>query len=285
MTIRKTVNIENLMAERIDRNDIRFRIERSVVQSLLDLPSVGLEQLRFAFVENDELEGSFATDGNTIFYNPFAVNKMNEQQLNTALVHQTLHYILKHLQRRENRSIGRWDAACDEEVKVVINDEIKQSKRHYYTNYHFDKNMIATYYRPGTTAEQIYDEDVAERSDDIHSLWELAKMESTRLRDTSAIDFDFSKVFNGEAIDIPENSYDQFAMMEALSVHVLENYSDVSNLTQHEVTNFLKFSYNFPTAICVYLLKRTVQGNAFRCKLLITPEWIQWAKKYKTYIM
>lgn len=282
--IRKAVNKirdDHNIVER-KRFDPIFRIERSMVQSLLDVPAIGIEQMRFKFQEDEDLECSFATDGETIFYNPFVVNKMTEQQLNTALCHQTLHFILRHLQRREDRVVERWDDACDEEVKVAINDELKTSKGYYYTVYHFDKNMIKTNHVTGTAAEQIYDLNLlSERRDDIHSLWDLAKMESTKLKDTSAAKFDGSKVLAGETVDIPTDTVGQFQMIEAIAQHI----ESKTQYTSQEMINVIKFSYNFPTALCVFLLKRTVCAKGTISVISTQKEWVEWVRIYKDYII
>lgn len=70
----------------------------------------------------DETIPTAATDGRTIWFNPEAYLKLTPGQQLSRLLHETWHPALGHLGRLGSRNQGRWNAACDYFINLMLID-------------------------------------------------------------------------------------------------------------------------------------------------------------------
>lgn len=70
----------------------------------------------------DESIPTAATDGRTIWFNPEAYLKLTPGQQLSRLLHETWHPALGHLGRLGSRNPGRWNAACDYFINLMLID-------------------------------------------------------------------------------------------------------------------------------------------------------------------
>lgn len=70
----------------------------------------------------DENIPTAATDGRTIWFNPEAYLKLTPGQQLSRLLHETWHPALGHLGRLGSRNQGRWNAACDYCINLMLID-------------------------------------------------------------------------------------------------------------------------------------------------------------------
>lgn len=62
------------------------------------------------------------TDGRAIWFNPYAYLKLTPGQQLSRLLHETWHPALLHLDRLGSRDHGRWNAACDYFINLMLTD-------------------------------------------------------------------------------------------------------------------------------------------------------------------
>ena len=97
------------------------RIQKARTALLLDHPFFGTLLFRLKGRETRSVE-TMATDGVTLFYNPDFVDSLSAAELSGVLAHEVLHPGLQHHIRRGNRSLIRWNKACDFAINPLIID-------------------------------------------------------------------------------------------------------------------------------------------------------------------
>lgn len=65
-------------------------------------------------------QGTCATDGHSLYYNPQWINEQRHKQLVGLMAHEAMHVAHKHTLRREGRDKREWNIACD----LAINNEL-----------------------------------------------------------------------------------------------------------------------------------------------------------------
>lgn len=97
------------------------RIQKARTALLLDHPFFGTLLFRLKGRETRSVE-TMATDGVSLFYNPDFVAELSAAELCGVLAHEVLHPALQHHVRRGNRSLVRWNLACDYAINPLVID-------------------------------------------------------------------------------------------------------------------------------------------------------------------
>ena len=101
-----------------------------------------------------------ATDGNNFYFNPYFIDALTEPERNWIVIHEVMHPALKHLWRRNNRDMKKWNYACDYAIHSIIMQMINDSSM---TNnrkaeiLEMPKNCLYDKKYDDMSAEQIYD--------------------------------------------------------------------------------------------------------------------------------
>jgi predicted metal-dependent peptidase len=97
------------------------RIQKARTSLLLDHPFFGTLLFRLKGRETSSVK-TMATDGVSLFYNPGFVATLSAAELSGVLAHEVLHPGLQHHVRRGNRSVSRWNMACDYAINPLVID-------------------------------------------------------------------------------------------------------------------------------------------------------------------
>jgi len=97
------------------------RIQKARTTLLLDHPFFGTLLFRLKGRETSSVK-TMATDGVRLFYNPEFVATLSAAELPGVLAHEVMHPGLQHHVRRGNRSLKRWNMACDYAINPLVID-------------------------------------------------------------------------------------------------------------------------------------------------------------------
>ena len=77
-------------------------------------------------VQNDEdsVRLGVSPDGKTLYYNPVFWKKLSAEEQIAVQIHEMLHIVYQHTERRKNREQARWNLACD----MAINEQIRMAE-------------------------------------------------------------------------------------------------------------------------------------------------------------
>lgn len=75
-------------------------------------------------LKEDKSIPTFATDGDSVIYNPEFSESLSLQELIFVLAHETMHCAFQHMFRRGKRDFARWNIAAD----YIINDVLVEDK-------------------------------------------------------------------------------------------------------------------------------------------------------------
>jgi predicted metal-dependent peptidase len=119
-------------AEQLDRTQVKISpmssdeeqrvaddMMRSRIQIMLNFPFFGSLIMHLGY-EVDYTCKTAATDGQSMFYNPYFMDSMSEQERNWIIIHEVMHPALKHLWRRGTREARLWNEACDYAIHSII---------------------------------------------------------------------------------------------------------------------------------------------------------------------
>jgi predicted metal-dependent peptidase len=96
-----------------------IRIQKARTALLLDHPFFGTLLFRLKGRETRSVQ-TMATDGISLFYNPEFVQTVSAAELAGVLAHEVLHPGLQHHTRRGDRSLVRWNKACDFAINPLL---------------------------------------------------------------------------------------------------------------------------------------------------------------------
>lgn len=105
------------------------------------------------FIENQEIERPFATDGVNIYFNPELMFKMKEEYLFGEFIHTLWHIARLHSIRGKGLNKDYWEAACD----IVIDNDLRKHSNQYGKNFSLKTYLCNRKYE-GWSEEQIYKE-------------------------------------------------------------------------------------------------------------------------------
>ena len=88
---------------------------------LVKYPFFGSIIANVNYQENESIETA-GTDGKTIFYNPFFLEKLDLLQQTFVLAHEVCHIAFNHIMRSYGKDINTWNIATD----AVINQFLKR---------------------------------------------------------------------------------------------------------------------------------------------------------------
>lgn len=89
---------------------------------------------------------------------------------------------------------------------------------------------------------------------------------------------DIQAIFDGRETTIPKEPDVLYALSAAL-------VSNVMKANKKQLSNLLLYTINMPAEFATLTIKDVVTIEDVRNKILTCPEWIQWSKKYKNFIM
>lgn len=96
---------------------VKSQIAKARAGLIIDQPFFASLLLPMPIYETDQVE-TFATDGESIIYNPQWAETLTQAETTFVMAHETLHCVFDHMGRRETRSPNRWNQAAD----YIIND-------------------------------------------------------------------------------------------------------------------------------------------------------------------
>lgn len=164
-------------------------IEECKIKTLLVFPFFGIVLLKLPIVEDNTID-SFATDFRKIIYNKDYLLSLKKSEVGWALIHECLHIIYKHDQRRKNRNLNIWNIACDYAIHDVMKNYIdsvifneikvgKQRKLKIDEILSMNEEWLYDSKFHGMSAEEIYDQINGKIKDnkmtgqfDDHSKWD-----------------------------------------------------------------------------------------------------------------
>jgi predicted metal-dependent peptidase len=100
---------------------VERRLQKARTALLLDHPFFGSLLFRLKGRESRSIK-TMATDGISLFYNPYFVDSLNAATLCGVLAHEVLHPGLQHHLRRSGRDPKRWNEACDYAINPILLD-------------------------------------------------------------------------------------------------------------------------------------------------------------------
>ena len=135
---------------------IEQEIQRFKVDLLRKMPFYGDILMHLSFVEDRRIPTA-ATDGKTIWYNPFFLSGMNSGECNFVLMHEVFHVLLRHGLRNADRKRDKdiWNVACD----IIVNDMLIKLQPHMLrANIPFQKPSQGTFasINGNETTENLY---------------------------------------------------------------------------------------------------------------------------------
>jgi predicted metal-dependent peptidase len=98
-----------------------LRIQKARTRLLLDHPFFGTLLFRLGGRPSSSI-ATMATDGVSLLYNPQFVETLNAPELAGVLAHEVMHPALQHHTRRGDRSLARWNMACDYAINPILLD-------------------------------------------------------------------------------------------------------------------------------------------------------------------
>src|SRR5580698_8471798 len=100
---------------------IERRLQKARTTLLLDHPFFGSLLFRLKGRESRSVK-TMATDGVTLYWNPWFVETLNTAALAGTLAHEVMHPALHHHVRRSGRDPARWNVACDYAINPLLID-------------------------------------------------------------------------------------------------------------------------------------------------------------------
>jgi predicted metal-dependent peptidase len=140
----------------VEEKQIHDALTKSRIQMLLNFPFFGILSLHLELTVDYGIHTA-ATDGEKFYYNPHFIKRLSDGERNWIVIHEVMHPALKHLWRRQDREMEKWNYACDYSIHDVImqfletadyriKDKLKMPPGCLYDEKYKDKS-----------AEQIYD--------------------------------------------------------------------------------------------------------------------------------
>lgn len=98
------------------------KIAKSRAALIIDQPFFASILLPMPLIETKDIP-TFATDGETILYNPDWAESLSQAEVTFVLAHEVLHCVFDHMGRRETRDPDRWNRAADYVINQLLVDE------------------------------------------------------------------------------------------------------------------------------------------------------------------
>src|SRR4051812_32022785 len=95
------------------------RIKKAKVKLILEQCFFGTLSARLSNEFSNDIETA-QTDGKVITWNPTFLARLSDDEVMGVLAHEILHVANGHTWRRDNRTPGRWNAACDFSINPIL---------------------------------------------------------------------------------------------------------------------------------------------------------------------
>lgn len=92
-------------------------------------------------------------------------------------------------------------------------------------------------------------------------------------------------IFDGTETSVPEGPDVLYALSAALSSRVSKVLEEKESVRRSQLANLIKYTINMPAEFATLTIKDIVVIDKARNEMLRIPEWIEWCKKYHTFIM
>ncbi len=121
------------------------KLVQARIMLLFDQPFFGTLALRLRLhADNDQPTGY--TDGKVIGYNEKFVEALTDRETQGLVGHEVLHLAYRHLWRRDERDMERWNIACDYAINLILTD----------AGFSLPKGALLDQQYRGLSAEAIY---------------------------------------------------------------------------------------------------------------------------------
>lgn len=125
--------------------EVETQLIRARTALYIDEPFYGVLALRLSMKENYKIK-TLCVSHKHIYYNPDYVATLSPEHTMTAIAHEVEHILKDHLNRRNGRSPGKWNAAAD----YVVNDAL------VLDGFSLHKSWLHNIAYRGMTADHIY---------------------------------------------------------------------------------------------------------------------------------
>lgn len=88
---------------------------------VIEQPFFGSLALSLHLVEDETCDTAWV-DGRTLGFNPAFINPLSHEKRTALVAHEVMHCALGHPWRRDARSIGNWNIACDKTINTELKD-------------------------------------------------------------------------------------------------------------------------------------------------------------------
>ena len=148
------VNVLRKLSDSEEAQVLRM-MERSRVQMLLNWSFFAILAMHL-ILEVDYRIPTAATDGDKLYYNPHFIKNLKESQRNWIVAHEVLHPALKHLWRRNNREMEKWNFACDYAIHCIMVQFVNSGNSAAKAKMEMPAGVLYNPEYDNMTAEEIY---------------------------------------------------------------------------------------------------------------------------------
>ncbi|MGQ0526146.1 MAG: DUF2201 family putative metallopeptidase, partial [Betaproteobacteria bacterium] len=128
-------------------DDVTTKLSAARTRLILEKPFIGALVMHLPLVAADAAWcKTIATDGRAFYFNPAYIAELDFAHTQFVLAHEAMHCALAHFDRRNHRSLRRWDIAADHAVNLLLIDDGLRPP---------PGALLNTEYR-GLSAEEIY---------------------------------------------------------------------------------------------------------------------------------
>lgn len=92
-------------------------------------------------------------------------------------------------------------------------------------------------------------------------------------------------IFEGTETSVPKEPDVLYALSAALGSRVSKVIEEKESVRRAQLANLIKYTINMPAEFATLTIKDMVVIDKVRNEMLRLPEWIEWCKKYKNFIM
>jgi predicted metal-dependent peptidase len=104
--------------------DVTTKLGAARTRLILEKPFIGALVMHLPLVAADRTWcQTIATDGRAFYFNPAYIAELDFAQTQFVLAHEAMHCALAHFDRRNHRSLHRWDIAADHAVNLLLVDD------------------------------------------------------------------------------------------------------------------------------------------------------------------
>ena len=96
----------------VDMTGLKFRLDKAKIKLILDHPFFGVIAMKLPVVWTEKVPTA-AVDGRQMYFNPYFVDGLTDDELVFLVAHECMHLMMEHCLRRGARDPRRWNVAAD----------------------------------------------------------------------------------------------------------------------------------------------------------------------------